>query len=203
MDKSRWKTVVLAVAALLAWNGAFLAVPSYGIWLAVGCASVVLLAVSAWHGAPWAQLLKLRKVGLGLAGALVTSLACELIAGPVLAAVPPLADQAHGLYVLFGQPEIWEAWGALPFIVISEELIFRGALLEGFRGRPLWQAWAACTAIYGASHLCSQSWALVGLALGFGGFWTALRIKSKSLWPGLLAHLLWDWAILVLWPLSR
>jgi hypothetical protein len=197
------KTPVLAVAALLCWNGAFLAVPTLGIWLSVGSAAVVLLAVSAWHGAPWADLLKLRRVGLGLAGALVTTLACELLAGPVLAAVPPLAEQANGLYALFGKPEPWQAWGALPFIVVSEELIFRGALLEGFRGRPMWQAWGLCTGLYAASHLCSQSWALVGLALLFGGFWTALRIKSKNLWPGLLAHLLWDLAILVIWPLNR
>jgi membrane protease YdiL (CAAX protease family) len=38
---------------------------------------------------------------------------------------------------------------------------------------------------------------LLGLALGLGLFWGALRTWTGSLWPGIASHVLWDLFVLV------
>ena len=43
---------------------------------------------------------------------------------------------------------------------------------------------------------------LLGLTVLFGAAWTLLRLWTGSLWPGLLSHLLWDWAVMAFWPLA-
>ena len=44
---------------------------------------------------------------------------------------------------------------------------------------------------------------LLVAALGAGAFWSALVVKTRSAVPALLSHLLWDVAVLLLWPYAR
>jgi hypothetical protein len=41
---------------------------------------------------------------------------------------------------------------------------------------------------------------LLGAALGAGGFWSAMVVKTRSAVPALISHLLWDLAVLFWWP---
>ncbi|MGL4311720.1 MAG: lysostaphin resistance A-like protein [Paracoccaceae bacterium] len=92
-------------------------------------------------------------------------------------------------------------------IGLSEELMFRGILLQGLaaRGR-LWTAIILSAAIFGACHalnaLATQDIAMAllqSVAAFLVGFpLVALRLRSGSLWPPVLLHGLWDFTLLSL-----
>ena len=55
---------------------------------------------------------------------------------------------------------------------------------------------------YALAHAPAGSPLLTFIALACGLYWGGLREASRSLLPSLIAHLLWDIALLVLWPLA-
>ncbi len=194
----------LVVAVLALWNGAFLAAPLVSIWPPILGAAFLLDFVAAWAEAvlPLKPPRRLA-VGVGLAaGAAMT--AASLALYPAAAKlVPGLSDAVNDLYRLLGHPQGWLAWVALPFVVVSEEVIFRGAVqgaLERRLGR--WPAVPAAVLVYALAHVASGSWALVALTVPCGLSWGLLRAATRSLWAPLLCHLVWDWALLVVFPLG-
>ena len=134
---------------------------------------------------------------------LVQILASYLLYRPAARLFTWLAGDVGDLYQILGHPTGWRAWIALPLVVVSEEVVFRGGL-QGMLEKWLrpWGAMVAACAVYAAAHIASGSWTLVGLAAICGLYWGALRAVTKSLWPGLLCHLAWDLAILVAVPLT-
>lgn len=202
---SRGRAAFWALAMIALWNGAFALLPRWGIWTCVGSAAAVLVVATGFGIAlPWRALLVPRAsvVGLGIAAAAALSFASEVVY-PMLASVwPALGTQAHQLYALFGRPTAVQAWVLLPAIAASEELIFRGGLVQLLARERPWVAGAISVLVYTVAHLESGSWALVGLAAFCGSLWTLLRLRSGSLWPGLLCHVLWDLLVLVIRPLA-
>jgi len=90
---------------------------------------------------------------------------------------------------------------------LSEELMFRGVLLQALRHTvPIWPAVALATLAFGAVHslnvfitgdlrgavIQSTAAALSGL------FFIALRLRTGSLWPSIVVHGLWDCAAFLL-----
>ncbi|MGC4119195.1 MAG: type II CAAX endopeptidase family protein [Myxococcales bacterium] len=197
--------LALVLALFVLWNGAFLAAPHTGVWLPICSAALVLDLAAFWahpplrrlsRPAPWA-------LGLGLAAAAVQIAASIYLYPPAWKTIPGLWDSVNGLYRLLGHPNGWQAWIALPFVVVSEELVYRGAvqgLLEPKLGR--WLAAPAAVVVYLLAHLGSGNWALIALTVPCGLYWGLLRAATKSLWAPMLCHLLWDWAILVVVPLG-
>ena len=89
----------------------------------------------------------------------------------------------------------------------SEELMFRGALLQAFRRTvSIWPAVLLTSLLFGAVHSLNvfmtgdlrsalfQSTA----ALLSGIFFIALRLRTGSLWPCIIVHGLWDFATFTL-----
>ena len=91
-----------------------------------------------------------RALAWALGATAVQLAATYLLYRPVLAAWPALAEQTRGLFQLLGQPTGAQAALLLPFIVLSEELVFRGAL-QGLLGPRLgpWPAAGVAVAVYG------------------------------------------------------
>jgi len=88
---------------------------------------------------------------------------------------------------------------------ISEELACRGILFEGLRSRlAVWPAILVSTALFAAGHLVNGpaygSFMLAGVqslaAFMTGIVFMAIRIRTGSLYPGMLLHGLWDFALL-------
>jgi len=86
---------------------------------------------------------------------------------------------------------------------LSEELMFRGVLLQAFRRTvSIWPAVALTTLVFGAIHILNvfmtgdlrtallqaATAALTGLPF------IALRLRTGSLWPPIVVHGLWDFA---------
>lgn len=203
MGNARW--VGLVFVAVLAWNAAFVAAPRWGIFATVGVAALLASARSFAFPWPWRELFALRRdpliAGLVAAGALVGGTA--LLRDPLLRAWPDLDAQVRALYDLFGEASVVQAYLLLPLTCLGEELVYRGAIQSGFEPRlGRFGAAFAAAVLYACAHLASANPTLIALALGLGFFWGLLRAGFKSLWPGLLSHVLWDLFVVVWAPLQ-
>jgi membrane protease YdiL (CAAX protease family) len=91
---------------------------------------------------------------------------------------------------------------------VSEELMFRGIIFRGVLAQPQFNIWPAIwlTAIvFGAIHalngfMTGDFIAALAQAItaAMSGFWLhAIRLRTKSLYPAMLIHGLWDFALFV------
>ena len=89
----------------------------------------------------------------------------------------------------------------------SEELMFRGAILQAFRHVTLiWPAVFLTSVAFGAIHSLNVfvtgdlKGALVQSSAAFlsGIVFIALRLRTGSLWPPIIVHALWDFATFTL-----
>jgi membrane protease YdiL (CAAX protease family) len=93
------------------------------------------------------------------------------------------------------------------FVGFSEELMFRGALLQAFRrAMPIWGAVLLTSVAFGSIHTLNvfltgdlKAAALQAAAAFLSGLvFIALRLRTGSLWPPILLHALWDFATFTL-----
>jgi hypothetical protein len=86
---------------------------------------------------------------------------------------------------------------------LSEELMFRGVLLQAFRHVvSIWPAVALTTLAFGAVHALNvfttgdlRTALIQSLAAALSGLlFIALRLRTGSLWPCIVVHGLWDFA---------
>lgn len=93
------------------------------------------------------------------------------------------------------------------FVGFSEELMFRGVLMQAFRRSvSIWQAVLLMSLIFGVIHSLNVFTtgnlknSLIQSAAAFlsGLFFIALRLRTGSLWPSIILHGLWDFAVFAL-----
>jgi hypothetical protein len=120
------------------------------------------------------------------------------------------------LYSQLGDPRSMRAhstalYAGLALVAVAEELLWRGAvtqlLAERFGSRWAW-AWSAV--LYALAYVPTM-WALrageglnpvlVIAALGGGLLWGAMARLFGRLVPGMIAHVLFDWAVVIVFPL--
>jgi uncharacterized protein len=174
-----------------------------GVWprLAVNTAILMPLALLAVR-LPWRELFapSVRGVAAGAvaAGALY---AMGAVVFRLLQAVPGAASQVAALYAWRdAAPEAW-AIPLLLFIVLGEEVVWRTAVTLPLADRlGPWRGVALAAAGFAAAHVSLGVPLLLAVALGAGAFWSALSVVSRGAVPALVSHLLWDVAVLFLWP---
>jgi membrane protease YdiL (CAAX protease family) len=92
----------------------------------------------------------------------------------------------------------------LPFVIVGEEVVWRGVVQSCFARRGHALLAAVCAALfYAAAHAPMQEPLLTLLAGCCGLYWGLLRWRTGSLVPPLLAHLAWDLVVMVLVPLAH
>jgi uncharacterized protein len=89
-------------------------------------------------------------------------------------------------------------------VAISEELMFRAILLQGMLDRyAVWPAVLISSALFGLAHTANglatgdvsgALWQAVAATLQGIGY-TAIRLRTRSIWPMVLVHGLWDYAL--------
>ena len=93
------------------------------------------------------------------------------------------------------------------FVGLSEELMFRGVLLQALRGSmAIWPAVLLTSLLFGGVHSLNVfvtgdlAAALLQSSAAFlsGLLFTAIRLRTGSLWPAVVTHGLWDFANFVL-----
>lgn len=116
------------------------------------------------------------------------------------------------LMLLVAWADGWPARGVLlvvacntALVALSEELMFRAVLLQGFLDRfAIWPAVFMSSAVFGAVHAANgfasgdAGAALVQSVSAFlqGLAYAAIRVRTRSIWPMVLVHGLWDFSLM-------
>lgn len=144
----------------------------------------------------------LRVIALGIAGAAVMLASTYLLFPALARAVPEIADRTREIYAgfLFGRPTASVVLFVIP-IICAEEIIWRGGFQEWVGThltgtRVLVVVFSAV--VYALAHASLGSGLLVAVALICGLFWSGLRSYSRSLIPSLIAHMVWDLALILI-----
>lgn len=96
---------------------------------------------------------------------------------------------------------------------VSEELMFRGLFFSGALSKfSIWKAIWLTSIVFGLVHIMNGfitgdflSATAQSLQAAFAGLWfLAIRIKTKSIYPAILVHWLWDFSLfLMVWNADR
>lgn len=190
-----WATITMGVAMMQAQGTQSLAeMVSSGVAPGLVLAPVFLIAVMAW----------LRWDGLGLS-APVSGRSLLILWLPLLYILGILfATTANG----------WPSTQIIGFVAIncilvgvSEELMFRGILLRGALERmTITKALILSSILFGLVHVSNVF--ITGLLLDSviqataafmsGIFYVAVRIRTRSLYPMIIVHALWDFSLFVM-----
>ena len=115
--------------------------------------------------------------------------------------VPGLSAHVARLYRAAGTeaPAIALAWAVV--ILTGEELLWRGAWIDVWTPR-LGATVAAMSSVlaFAITQLGSGSIIVALLACTCGAIWTALRMYTGRVAPGLIAHAIWTPIVIVLFP---
>ena len=199
-------TMPLAIGALAIWLGLSLA----GRWLEAAGYALPGAAVTGRIGLSWA-LAALFALALLLASSRPRAAGlCAPQPWKTLWLVwPPL------LYALLMLLLAWAGGWPQPrvllivacnaaLVAISEELMFRAILLQGMLDRyAVWPAVLMSSALFGLAHLANglatgdvsgALWQAVAATLQGVGY-AAIRLRTRSVWPMVLVHGLWDYAL--------
>jgi membrane protease YdiL (CAAX protease family) len=199
--------MVVGIVAIAGWIACLTALRDGEVFSRLGLYSlVVILAVMLTDGGNLRVLLRPSRrllfigFGSGLAMAGVTYLGYWL----VIAVVPAVRPSVQQLFALFWQPPgpvLQLHW--LLAIVVAEELLWRGLwpTLTDARRRP-WLGAGVAVVLYAIGQSGSGSPMVVALAVACGAVWTAQRMWTRSLWPPLLTHAIWNLLVLVWFPLE-
>ena len=195
----------LAPACVVAWVIAASGTRWFGIWAALGGVAiglgVVVLVVDRQTRATLRPGLTALAVG-ALGGGLMVG-ATYVLYPWVIHVAPVVGDETERLYDLFRAPPQLLASLALVVVVVGEELVWRGAVQHALVRRfGPWSGVAIAAILYSLAHAPVGSPMLVVAALLCGLMWGALRLVSGSLVPTLVAHLVWDFLVLMWLPLD-
>jgi hypothetical protein len=186
-----WTAITILVGRLMAGGKtSLLEGVSHGIGWAWVIAAGFILAVVLWQG--WSD------VGLNRGA---DARGWRLVWLPMLYVLAAL-----GLSGAIGLPPVPMLLVILVnclFVGFSEELMFRGTLLQAFRHAvPIWPAVLLTSFAFGSIHVLNVfvtgelGPALLQASAAFlsGLMFIALRLRTGSLWPPILVHALWDFA---------
>jgi uncharacterized protein len=179
---------------------------SSNIYVVMGpFALMVLLIVAVLSGNALRRWL--RPTPLALLSGVGVGIGMTLITYPLYALmrsiVPALDAEVAVLYSAAHQTSLAEALPWTLAIIVAEELLWRGALLDALAGRVSARAALGISvATYAAAQFGSRSWIVLLLALVCGSLWTAQRHLTRSLLSPLIAHLIWTPTVILLYPVT-
>jgi uncharacterized protein len=213
--------LVTAVASYLAFLPARSGSPAF--WLLAGGPTVVLAAIAA----AWAQRDELLREWLSPRwGDFSRGVASAVLLFGVAWAFTRLltpAGSAHEvwlvtLYGQIGDPRVLQSHApvvaaAIAVVALAEELVWRGMVTQLLADRlGTRTAWVWAAVLYALSFV-PTAWSLRAgaggtldpvlpiAALGAGLLWGGMARAFGRLAPGVLAHALFDWAVVMMFPL--
>lgn len=203
MTDSRREAIALGMVGVWAL-GAWLS-RDFGIWLAIGSTAVFLggiascldgrALIASLRGEP-------RPLAIGALTGLAMIVATQLAFTPLATALPVLASGTRELYGAFAEAGPWVLFVALPVVVACEEVVWRGFIYRALDRRMSWPGVVLVgTALYALAHAPVGSPTLVLACICVGLCWNTLRFWTDSLAAVFVAHMLWNLAILVAYPL--
>ena len=202
--------------ATSAWVVGFAALARFGTWTPFALVGTALVVAALVFGAVPATALRPSQgtVGLGLVVGVLMVVLTHVAYAVVAPRVPWARSATSGLLALLnvGGFSPGARAGLIAVIATSEEVLFRGALptssaasgrhrLLGLTRTDLVQV-VIFAAGYALATMALGSLLLAVCAFVCAIAWGTLRIVSGSLVAPIVAHVLWDLGVLVVWPLA-
>jgi membrane protease YdiL (CAAX protease family) len=174
-----------------------------GVWERMAVNAAVLMPLALFGvPLPWRALFtpSWRRIGLGVLAAAALYAAGALVAAPLLS----LGSARGQVAALYSWRDAAPPGWMLPlllWIVVGEEVVWRTAITLPLAARlgPVRGVLLAGLG-FAAAHVSLGVPVLLAVALGAGAYWSALVVRTRSAVPALVSHLLWDVAVLFLWP---
>jgi membrane protease YdiL (CAAX protease family) len=209
-----WRLAMLALAAA-AWLACFAVLPPLGSWTPFAIAGPALTALALVSDTDARALVRpsFLTVALGLGVGLLMAVLTHVAFATVTPLLPQALTAAERLFDLLHVGNFTPAARAGLIVVVAtcEEVIFRGGLAGPSGGRddpPLHLPGrgeslrvVALAAVYALTTATLGSWLLVVCAFCCAIVWGLLRVATRSLVAPIVAHVVWDLFVLVVWPL--
>ncbi len=142
-----------------------------------------------------------RAVVSGLLVGVVMAAATYPVFDWVSSLVPGLRSHVAYLYRAAATRTVWQSLPWVVVIILAEEFLFRGALLEAFERRfRVVISGALCVVIYVLAQAGTGSGIVALMALVCGSIWTVQRHLTRSLLSPLISHLIWTPTVILLRP---
>ena len=200
------KRKALVAVAVAVWTIASLASNIVGIWLAVGSTSLLLGVLALrFDFESCRQLLrpKRRLIVLGVIVGGLMAVATHLMYPVFIGLVPQVTVDIADLYAAFRAPSVWVPILFLGPVILGEELVWRGVVQTELSERfGTGQGVLLAAGFYTLVQVPVGSPVLLLTAFSCGLVWSALRASTRSLVSALVAHILWDVAILLWLPID-
>ena len=201
--------------ALVAWSLCFVVLQRLGTWTPFAFVGLLLASLAVSQRVVPRSLLRpsVARTTVGVAAGAVMVVGTHLAYQSVVTLAPPVAGATRHLLFLLNVVGFSPAVRALLIVLIAscEEVLFRGLLpssaAAGFSRphvpsrRELAQI-VAFAALYALTTLALGSPLLVLCAFVCGSLWGLMRVATGSLVVPLLAHVIWDLGVLLVWPLA-
>ena len=209
-----WRLAMLALAAA-AWLAGFAVLPPLASWTSFAIAGSALTALALVFDADTRALLRpsLPMVSLGLGVGLLMAALTHVAFSAVAPLLPQARTATERLFDLLHVGNFTPATraGLIVIVATCEEVLFRGALAGhpgGGDDPPLHRPGrdellrvVALAAVYALATATLGSGLLVVSAFGCAVVWGLLRVGTRSLVAPIVAHVVWDLFVLVVWPL--
>lgn len=180
---------------------------SLNVWIGTGSAALVSIALLRRLPNPPAigrEDLSGAAIGAGVVVGLLMAVATWVLYPFSIELVPVISTEVPKLYALLRQPPgpMW-AFPVLVLVVTAEEWVWRGLAISNFsRSMSPSRAAVLSAMIYVLPQVAFRSPLLVVVALLCGLVWGGLRVWSNGLVAPLVAHLVWDLLVFVLFPVE-
>ncbi len=202
------RTAVLATATI-AWLTGFAVLSRTGSWITFAVAGAVIAIAAIAAGAVPAALLRpsVRTIAAGIAGGLCMVGLTHAGYALVTPRMPAAAAASTELFALLRVSGFAVTLRAVLIVLIAtcEEIMFRGTMPAardpGKIDRRDLLIVTAFALLYAAATVTLGSPLLVLVAFLCGMAWGIMRIASASLVVPIIAHVVWDLGVLVVWPL--
>jgi membrane protease YdiL (CAAX protease family) len=213
---ARWPGGLLA-AGVAAWLVGFAILGHLGSWTSFAVAGPLLALVALVVDREARALVRPTLGGLafGLGAGVAMVLLTEVGFALAVRVVPGVREATAALYRQLNVAGFapWERGALVAVIATTEEVVFRGAVLApaslrwrspGERGSRVRAVGAvvAAAALYGAATLSLGSPLLWACAFLCGVAWGLIRVVSGAVVAPVVAHVVWDLAVLIVWPLA-
>ena len=209
-----WRLTMLALAAAV-WLAGFAALPPLGSWTSFAIAGPALTGLALFSDADTRALLRpsFLSVALGLGLGLLMAALTHVAFAAVTALLPRTLTATERLFDLLhvGNFTPVARAGLIVVVATCEDVLFRGAI-AGPSGEPDDTALhrpgrddllrvVALAAVYALATATLGSSILVACAFACAIVWGLLRVATRSLVAPIVAHVVWDLFVLVMWPL--
>lgn len=199
-------TLLVLVALCLAWVALMRRFNAGDIYSVLGPYACLVSAVACglyWRALrSWFRVTPRAVIAGGAVGVGMTLLTYPVFRFAVQLE-PGLEAQVRGLYIGAQSTTLARALCWVVMIILSEELLFRGAGPATLRNyMPERAAFGVSLVVYALAQAGTGSWIVMAMALGCGALWSLLRYYTGSLVAPLIAHLIWSPVVIILHPVT-